>query len=186
MFSFRGLIAVIITAGVLSVPLYYYWEFLTKGTRPSPATLKLDELEKSGMPDFSVTDLNGKSVSLYEFKGRPVVLNIWATWCAPCVKEFPSLKRLVEHFDGKLVVVAVSYDNSMEDLQSFIQAFGSVPKDFVILWDKERISGKILGTDQLPETYILSPELKVVRKIAGEQAWDNPNAFKFFAETFGL
>lgn len=176
----------VVTAGILAVPIYYYWEFLTAGMRPTIATLKLNELETVGVPDFELLDLNGKSVRLADFKDRPVVLNLWATWCAPCVKEFPSLKRLVEHFGGKLVVVAVSHDQSMEDLQSFIRAFGEVPKDFVILWDKSKLTGQLFGTSQLPETYILNREHRLVRKIAGEQVWDDPRAFEFFVQTLGL
>ncbi len=186
MVSLKGLIAVLVTGAILAVPLYFYWEFLTQGMQPSVATIKLNEIERSGFPDFSVQDMSGESVRLYSFKGRPVILNLWATWCAPCVKEFPSLKRLVEHYKGELVVVAVSHDQAKEDVEAFLKAFGGVPKDLVVLWDKERITGQLLGTQQLPETFILNREMKLVRKIAGEQVWDDVRALEFFSETLGL
>lgn len=186
MVSLKGFFAVVIAAAVLSVPIYYYWEFLTRGMQPSFSTLRLNQLETDGVPDFTLPDLNGKPVSLRQFKGRPVLLNLWASWCAPCVKEFPSLKRLVEHFKGKLVVLAVSQDHSREDLDSFIKTFGVVPEDFVIVWDKDKVTGQLFGTDQLPETYILTKEQKLLRKIAGEQAWDDPMAVQFFADSLGI
>jgi cytochrome c biogenesis protein CcmG, thiol:disulfide interchange protein DsbE len=186
MFSVRGLIAVLITAVIVSIPLHYYWDFLNRGRRPSAGTLRLNQLEKEGVPDFTLPDLQGKAVSLSQFAGRPVLVNLWASWCAPCVKEFPALKRLIEHFHGKLVILAVSHDHNRDDLETFIQAFGTLPPDFVILWDKERITGPLFGTEQLPETYILDKDHKLVRKIAGEQAWDNPRALEFFSHVLGI
>jgi thiol-disulfide isomerase/thioredoxin len=146
----------------------------------------LNELEKEGVPDFSLPGLDGQPVSLSQFKGKPVLVNLWATWCAPCVKEFPSLKRLVEHYKGNLIVLAPSHDQSREDLDSFIKAFGEVPPDLVIVWDKERTTGKLFGTDQLPETYILDKEHKLVHKIAGEQVWDSSRAFEYLGNMLGL
>lgn len=186
MFSFKGVLGVLITAAILAVPINYYWGFLTRGMRPSSGTLRLNQLEKEGVPDFTLPDLDGKPVSLSQFKGKPVLINLWASWCAPCVKEFPSLKRLVEQFKGNIVVLAVSHDHSREDLDSFIKAFGGVPKDFVIVWDKERITGELFGTDQLPETYILTKEHKLIRKVAGEQIWDEPMALQFFKDVLSL
>jgi thiol-disulfide isomerase/thioredoxin len=186
MLNVKGLIGVLITAVLLAIPISYYWRFLTRGMRPSAPTLRLNELEKSGVPDFTLPDLNGKMVSLSDFKGKPVLINLWASWCAPCVKEFPSLKRLVEHYRGNLVVLAVSHDHSREDLDSFIKTFGRVPPEFVILWDKEKKTGELLGTEQLPETYILNQDHKMVRKIAGEQLWDESRALEFFSAILGI
>ncbi len=186
MFKLRGIFAVLVTAGLVAIPIYYYWGFLTRGQQPSVSTLRLNQLEKEGVPDFSFPGLDGKEISLSQFKGKAVLVNLWASWCAPCVKEFPSLKGLVEHFKGQLVVLAISHDHSRDDLDSFIKAFGEVPKDFVIVWDKERKSGELFGTDQLPETYILNKEHKMVRKIAGEQVWNDPMALDYFKEALGL
>lgn len=178
----RGLLAVVIVAALLSVPMYCYWQTLTRGMRPPETTQILNRLEKTGVPDFAFPTLEGKSVSVSEFKGKVLLINLWATWCAPCVKEFPSLSNLVERFKGRVVVLAVSHDRDREDIVTFVKAFGDLPKDFVIVWDKERTSGKLLGTDALPETYILSPEQKLLRKIAGETIWDNAMAVQFFDE----
>ena len=186
MLSLRGFLGVLVTAAVLAIPLYFYWGFLTRGMQPSSSTLRLNQLEKEGVPDFNLPDLSGHRVTLKQFAGRPVLINLWASWCSPCVKEFPSLKRLVDHFKGQLVVVAISHDRSREDLDSFIQTFGQVPKDFVILWDKDRVTSELFGTDQVPETYILTREQKLVRKVAGEQLWDDPMAVQFFTDVLGL
>src|SRR6266436_1184616 len=61
-------------------------------------------------PETGFTDAQGKPVSFADFKGKPVVVNLWATWCQPCLKEMPSLDRLQAELDGKLVVAAVAED----------------------------------------------------------------------------
>jgi len=182
MWSAKGALAVLITAGILSVPLYYYWEYLTKGMRPPVATQKLNDMEKIGVPDFSIVDLDGKEISLKDYRGKLVLVNIWATWCAPCVKEFPSMKRLVQKFPNDLAILAVSYDRQREDIDAFIKAFGGIPSNFHIAWDKQKKTTEVFGTDVLPETYIISRDGKLIRKIAGEATWDEPMALDFFQE----
>lgn len=150
--------------------------------RPPPATRILNELEKTGIPNFTLNDLDGKPVSLESFRGKVVLVNIWATWCAPCVKEFPSLKNLVEKFKGEIVVFAISHDRNQEDIVSFVRAFGKIPEHFVLLWDKEKSVSKIFGTEALPETYIISPQGKLLRKVAGDTVWDDVIALEFFKE----
>ncbi len=180
MWSLKGLGVVIVIAAILAVPLYKYWEFLTQGMRPPKSTLILNELEKNGVPDFTLPDLQDRPVALKDFKGKVTLVNIWATWCAPCIKEFPSLKGLVEHFKGDLVVLAISQDKDKEDIISFVRAFGDLPEGFVIVWDKDKSMNQIFHTQALPETYILSTEHKLLRKIAGETIWDDKMAISFF------
>ena len=180
MFSWKGLLSVLVVAAFLAIPITMYWRFLTDGMRPSESTLTLNRLETVGVPDFTLNNMADKPVSLSDFKGRIVLVNFWATWCAPCVKEFPSMMNLVKHFKGDVVVLAVSYDKDREDIETFIRAFGAVPKDFFIVWDKEKTTSKLFGTDVLPETYILSKDQKLVRKIAGEASWDNELALEYF------
>lgn len=181
MWSVKGLIAVLVTAGVLAVPLFKYWEFLTAGMRPPESTRRLDELEK-GVPDFAVKALDGTEISLSSLRGKVVLVNLWATWCAPCVKEFPSLQGLVRKMKGKVVVLAVSHDRSREDLDTFVKTFGSIPEGFLIAWDPEKKTGEFFGTEVLPETYIISKDGKLVRKIAGETTWDDQMALRFFEQ----
>lgn len=182
MFHWRGVVAVLIAAFLISIPIYFYWTFLTRGMRPPETTQILNQLERTGVPNFSLPALDGRTVSLDDFKGKVVLVNVWATWCAPCVKEFPSLKHLVELFKGEVVVLAITRDKDRDDIETFIKAFGGLPKDFIIVWDKDNLTQKILGTDALPETYIISKQQKLLRKIAGETAWDDPMARQFFNE----
>jgi hypothetical protein len=92
------------------------------------------------------------------------------------------MKGLVEHFKGEVAILALSHDKNREDIDSFIKSFGGLPEDFVVVWDKDKSAAKIFGTDVLPETYILSKDQRLLRKIAGETVWDEPMALEFFRE----
>ncbi|WP_254605177.1 TlpA family protein disulfide reductase [Sphingomonas bacterium] len=73
-------------------------------------------------PDYAFKDATGKAVTLASFKGRPVLLNLWATWCGPCVKELPTLDALAKREAGKLTVVALSQDMDAGKAAPFLAA----------------------------------------------------------------
>ena len=93
--------------------------------------------------DFTVQDMNGQTVRLADFKGRPIILNFWATWCGPCRVEIPEFNSLAEQYrDQRLVVLGVSVDDQPEALRKFAQEF---PVKYPVLVG--------LGHDQFQETY---------------------------------
>jgi thiol-disulfide isomerase/thioredoxin len=101
------------------------------------------------------------------------------------VKEFPSLKNLVQKMNGKVKVIAVSNDNDRIDLESFLKAFGELPAGFTVVWDKSKRVSEIYGTQVLPESFIIGPNRKLIRKVAGIDQWDSPMALRFFSELTG-
>jgi cytochrome c biogenesis protein CcmG, thiol:disulfide interchange protein DsbE len=136
----------------------------------------------SRAPDYQVRSLNGDTVSLSRFAGDVVVLNIWATWCRPCVVEMPALQRLHEELGDKgLRIVAVSVDAPLGVVGSFGEAGGNV-SDFVeefgltftVLHDP---SGRIASRYQaggLPTTYVIDRDGLIQRKVLGAREWDEP------------
>ena len=119
----KGLGAVLLMTGGLYLVWSQYSDFLTQGSRPSESVLKLKSMEKNGVPDFSVKDVNGNGISLSQFRDKIVILNFWASWCEPCVDEFPSMMRLIERFHGDIILIAISADYTLEDMKSFLKAF---------------------------------------------------------------
>jgi thiol-disulfide isomerase/thioredoxin len=82
-------------------------------TRPGERTGALDRSHKgSAMPDFTLTDQSGRRAALASFKGKPLLVNLWATWCAPCIAELPTLDRLAADKTGALKVLTVAQDMS--------------------------------------------------------------------------
>lgn len=172
-------------AGILSLPLYYYSDFLNRGRAPTKSATILNEIEKDGLKDFVLPEFQTENErQLMEFKGRVILLNFWASWCVPCVKEIPSMMRLVEKMKGKLVILAVSQDKQEDDLKAFLKAFEPYPEGFYVLWDRDRKVANAYGTEVLPESFVISPGMKLVRKVVGVETWDHAEAIEFFEDIY--
>ncbi len=171
---------------VLLMGLLFYmaWtqfkDTLTQGSRPSPSILKFKQIKKNGAPDFNVRDIHGNKFSLSQLQNKIVILNFWASWCEPCVDEFPSMLQLVEHFQGQVILIAVSADETLEDMKSFLRAFQVASPHIKLVWDKDKKLARQYGTEVLPESYILGKDLRLIRKIMGVDRWYTPEALKFF------
>ena len=92
---------------------------LIQGSEPLPVP-SLD----APAPDFELTSLSGETIQLKDYRGKPVLLNFWATWCAPCRLEMPAFQSRFEEGAGELAIVAVNNAESASDVQSFVDDFG--------------------------------------------------------------
>jgi len=126
-------------------------------------------------PDFSVTDA-GKTITLSQFRGKPVVLNFWASWCPPCVAEMPSLVQLQKQLGDKATVLAVSLDSDDNAYKQFIRDHNI---DLLTVRDSKQMSNALYGTFKFPETYIIDKTGKIVRKFIGEQDWTTPEILNY-------
>lgn len=122
------------------------------------------------LPDFSVTDLNGKSKNIKEFRGKTVMLNFWATWCPPCRAEMPSMEKLWNKSKNKnFVIVAVSVDeSSTSKVTEFIK---KNKYTFPVFHD---VSGKLAEMfliRSIPTTYIVDKSGVIVSKYLGAEDW---------------
>ncbi len=180
MHALKGLAAVLLLGAVIGYGWLRYHSYLTKGLRPPESVQKLNELQLEGTPDFTLPDLTGQSVSFANFEGHWRLVNFWASWCVPCVKEFPSMLNLVEKLEGKLMVMAISNDHDEVELRSFLKSFPQAEARFVVLWDRDRLVSSLFGTQILPESYIIDPEGRIVRKVSGVEEWDNDYVIEYF------
>lgn len=118
-----------------------------------------------------------------DLKGKVVILNFWASWCDPCLEEFPSFARLIDQYPEDLIFVGVSQDSEPEDALSFLKAFKSEwagGLNNVFLFDEGKSFAKNYGVQALPETFILSRDNKIIHRVSGFENWDSPSAKKFF------
>ncbi len=76
-------------------------------------------------PDFALPDLNGKTVRLSELRGKPVLLNFWATWCPPCRKEIPDLQKFHEQYGDKIVLLGINWGEDTEEVKRFLKRYGA-------------------------------------------------------------
>ena len=132
------------------------------------------------VPNFTLRDETGKVIALGEYRSQIVVLNFWATWCPPCIEEMPSLNRLSERYKGKgLEVIGLSVD---EDADAYSEFLASNDIKFLTLRDAARNTSANYGTFRFPETYIISREGRLLRKVIGEADWDSPQMIEYFDE----
>ena len=180
--AIKGLLAVLVVSGVMGTVWWKYQKFLTQGSRPPKGTQKLNQMEKEGAPDFSLKDLKGEKVQLSKLKDKIVIVSFWASWCEPCVEEFPSLVHLIQVFKGDVVLLAVSADNTIEELRAFIKAFEVDNPNIKVMWDRDQKVASLYGTEVLPESYILGYGNTLIRKIVGVDKWDTAQAIEYFRE----
>lgn len=170
---------------VVSFSLIFLWNkysYFGSKTGLDGQAKYLVQLEQDGAPDFSIPDLEGKSYQFKSTKADLIILNFWATWCAPCVTEYPAMLRMVEHFGGKVVLVAVSLDEDRKDLDSFLRIYGKGSQHIVHLWNPENTVSKGFGTTKLPETFIFDANFKLIRKVPGQEEWDAPYALEYLEQ----
>ena len=119
-------------------------------------------------PDFSITADNGQTISAHNFPGKLLLLNFWATWCAPCIQEIPSLNEFQKEFaKNGVVVVAVSVDKNPQRYRNFLD---HVRVSFNTARDPNANLSAEYGTFQYPESYIIK-DGRVVRKLPNAENW---------------
>ncbi len=130
-------------------------------------------VEGRPFPAVVLTGFDGERQALDDYRGRFVILNIWATWCPPCRAELPSLDRLNNALDPeKFVVIGLSVDSDRDIAWEFYRDRGVQFTSFI---DPDgKISKDILGIRVYPDTFLISPQGKLIRRIVGERVWDDP------------
>ena len=135
----------------------------------------------SDAPPFTVTDLEGGEVRLSDYAGEKVLLvNVWATWCGPCVVEMPSMQRLYESLEGEdFEILAVSVDARLGesdiagrpggDLRAFADELGLT---FPILHNPSGDIQQLYQTTGVPESFVIGRDGIIYKKIAGPTEWD--------------
>ncbi len=121
-------------------------------------------------PDFTIRDTD-KTVSLDQFRGKPVVLNFWATWCPPCIEEIPSMMRLQTIMGSKVQILGISTDVDDAAYHRFI---ADKKINFLTVRDGDQRVNTMYGTYKFPETYILDGKGVIRRKFIGGATWDSP------------
>ena len=134
-------------------------------------------------PDAIFNDPDGGEISLADFKGTPVLVNLWATWCAPCVKELPTLDKLAasHRVDGQLGVIAVSQDAGPQpSVDAFLDKLKVV--DLGAYHDPRMGLSGALGAQVLPTSILFDAEGREVWRYVGDLDWTGADAAKLLAE----
>jgi peroxiredoxin len=186
---------VVVVLGVAAVAAVMLWEHLSQPSGPpvsthgsEPAAVSstgLDTLyttlgmrrpaEPSAAPDFALSTLEGRPVRLREFRGKLVLVNFWATWCAPCLHEMPSMEQLYQTFkQTEFVLLAVSMDRQGEGVaRPFVD---KLKLTFPVLLDSTLEVSRQYSVRGLPTTYLIDPEGLLIGVAIGARDWHRTEA----------
>lgn len=160
-------------------------------SEPQPVAAKPESVAETGsliafvrknppeaLPDITFNDADGKTLSLSSFKGRTVLLNLWATWCGPCREEMPSLDRLQAALGSdKFEVVALSLDRAgIEASKKFLDDVKA--KNLKLYIDPTTKQGLALKLVGMPTTILINKEGREIGRLAGGAEWDSADAKK--------
>jgi thiol-disulfide isomerase/thioredoxin len=126
--------------------------------------------------------LNGPSRALSDFRGRPLIINVWASWCGPCRAETASLERLAWLDQGKAVtIIGISTDDYPEQAKAWLEHSNATISQFI---DQRLQMEHMLGASTLPLTVFVDAQGRVLDKIHGAREWDSPESVSLVSRTF--
>lgn len=149
----RNNMIIIVLLLVVALTLGYTW---ATGDDDSIDTNDIQESDQLiPAPDFELTDLDGNSVRLSDFKGKYVFLNFFATWCGPCKEEMPDMELIHEKYKDDVVILAVNLGDSPGTVADFVDEYGLT---FKILLDEEQQVGSQYQVSGIPTSYFIDTE----------------------------
>ncbi|MFB3885881.1 MAG: TlpA disulfide reductase family protein [Thermodesulfobacteriota bacterium] len=140
--------------------------------------------EKKEAPAFSLKTLSGSQVSLSDFKGKPLILKFWATWCPSCVEELPHMEKFFEGKKDQLQILMPAIDGEKENRIQNVVKKNKVTLP-VLLDVREKIA-RTYKVTFIPVAFLIDREGMIVGMIVGERDWSSPEAWSSIKDIFGL
>ena len=158
---------------------------LLPGAMPLAVAKTPGEVDLGGiLRDAPMQGLSGPSRLLSDYRGTPLIINVWASWCGPCRQEMASLDRLSRRYGGKqFTVIGISTDDYPDAAMGFLQKSGTTFKHFI---DTRLLLENMLGANRIPLTILVDAQGRVLGKYYGAKEWDSPEALELIRKTFRL
>ncbi|WP_322964722.1 TlpA family protein disulfide reductase [Sphingomonas fuzhouensis] len=150
----------------------------TGSEAPKPAGAVDRSHKGEAAPLLSFTAMDGKPASLHDFQGRPVLVNLWATWCGPCVAEMPTLAATAQRLKGKVAVIAVAQDD-MAKVKPFL---AGKKLDALPIYLDPKLTLSVHYKANLPTTILYGADGKEIWRVTGGFDWAGAEATKLLAE----
>ena len=159
--------------------------FLLAGMTPPAMAKTPGEVEVGEMlREAPMQGLSGPSRLLQEFRGKPLIINVWASYCGPCLQEMGSLERLNRRYGGKhFTVIGISTDDYPDRAMAFVKKSGTTFSHFI---DTKLFLENMLGADRLPLTLLVDAQGRVLGKVYGAKEWDSPEIVEAVRKTFRI
>jgi thiol-disulfide isomerase/thioredoxin len=136
-------------------------------------------------PDFDLVDLGGQHRKLSDYRGKVVWMNFWTRTCGPCMQEMPEIAELARILEGKkdVAMLAVSIDDSAEEIEPLLKSVLSGPPPFTVLIDPDSmVVGGKYGTKLFPETWVIDKRGVIRARFDGAKSWSDASVVEFIDE----
>lgn len=158
-----------------------YYLFMRTEKDVSMTSPNSESFHIQSLPQEKIKLMDGGGLSPSEFKGKIIIINFWASWCAPCIEEVPSLIELTKK-NNRVIVLAVSGDKNKEDIRAFIKSFPEFNKEpFYQVWDDNEKWLKSFHIIKLPESFIFNSKGEMVKRISGTINWNTADSLSYFS-----
>ena len=138
----------------------------------------------SYLREVTLHGFDGKTKRFSDYKGKPLIINVWASWCGPCRAEMGSLERLAHLYNGKeFNVIGVSTDDDGHAAAAFIKQSGVTFDNYL---DRKLLLENMLGANTIPLTILVDADGRVLKKVRGAYEWDNPKTIDIIGKMFHL
>ncbi len=135
------------------------------------------------LPDLTLQGLNGPARSLAAFRGRPLIINVWASWCVPCRQEMASLERLAWRDEGRdFAIIGISTDDDPQQALTLLRNARATISQFI---DVRQQMETLLGASRIPLTTLVDAHGRVLARFYGSREWDSPAMLNSLRSAFG-
>ncbi|MDH5547001.1 MAG: TlpA family protein disulfide reductase [Gammaproteobacteria bacterium] len=152
---------------------------------PSAYALTPGEVPVGGvLRDATLQGFGGDVLRLSSLRGKPLIINVWASWCGPCKAEMGSLENLHKRYGGKQFnLIGISTDDDTNAAFYFLMREGITFDNYA---DKNLMMENMLGANTIPVTLLIDANGKVLKKVRGFKEWDSPETIKMIASVLGV
>jgi len=151
---------------------------------PSSISATPGEISVGGnLPDSPMQGLTGNSVLLSDYRGKPLIINVWASYCSPCLAEMGSLERLWQRYGDKFNVIGISIDDYTERAQMFLAKADTTFPHYI---DRKLTLENMLGANTIPLTVLIDAQGRVLKKVRGAREWDSPEIIHAIGQAYNI
>lgn len=137
----------------------------------------------AALRNLPMQGLTAPSKMLGDYRGKPLIINVWASYCPPCLAEMGSLERLSKQLGSKAAVIGISIDDYTDRAQGFLT---KAKTSFPHYIDQKLMLENMLGANRIPLTILVDANGKVVQKVGGAQEWDSPESLRNIQQALGI
>jgi thiol-disulfide isomerase/thioredoxin len=149
---------------------------------PSAANASAEVPIGGTLRDATLQGLNGPTRKLNSFRGMPLLINVWASWCGPCRQEMASLERLAWRGENRyFAIIGISTDDFTDRAKGLLNGTNATISHFI---DHDLEMENMLGASRLPLTVLVDADGRVLRRVYGAQQWDGADALRLIDATF--